>query len=544
MHGPPGGFRFRGVGRVWTEYGRLAVLVDDQRNMGYGPLGETVSAMSYYDSSVSGPLDTRLREPVAKGVVQASKPIVPFVLVVLLCVIISVLTVIGVAGLRFAHARTVFMIPTLLLLSFVVLRVAHLGVAEAVFDPAVAASCGFLLFYSTGALVHPENGRSLYGSAEYVNLWGAAYTAAVVMFLAGYGTSPDRTSSNILQGPVKSRLNPRKLWGWLVLVTVIFFVVMLFVCHSRGISLTVFVLRSAYTGEATVEYRAASGFELWARRLTGILPIAVSIISGAYLSIPRTAKWRRTMVWAIVISCNLYLVAVGSRFRFVYGCGGALLVWLALSSQLGELNTRAIRTRLALGFIVIATIGFLMVFIRHLGLTEYLRGGRRAPAGITGFIERGVDQMPRLPMVVDAVPQRRPHTLGLTFISPLCTFVPRSVWPQKPSDASLYLEGFTALEWANASFGLLGEAYLNFGILGVFGGMWVFGSSARIWRRFFLRHRGNVTLTCIHAASIPVWFFVVRGGFHSMVGVMLYALLTVTVAVKGSLTTRRHRQSA
>lgn len=447
----------------------------------------------------------------------------------------SLLTTFWVASLPFANARLVFLVPTLFLSAFLLFRVLSSGLTVAVFDPAVGVSGGFLLFYSVGVLFNPGNYARFYSSPEEATQSSVFYCVAVLMFFLGYTTFCRMVPLSSQNRRSQGRLHPARLWKWLILIAVALLAAIQLICSMRGITLSVFVLRSAYTGEAAAEFLSASGLERYTHYLTRMLPVSVSILSAVYLSLQNTRRWHRVTALVVLITSSFFLLATGSRFRFAYASGGALLVWFAFSRQFAPEKSRAIRIRLVLGIVIVAVIAIQMTIIRTIGgVLEYARSRERKVAQITDFVDGGLDQLPRLQMVMDAVPQTRSHLLGITYLSPLFTFVPRSLWPGKPSDASLYLEGKTGLINPNATFGILGELYLNFGLYGIFLGMWVFGVLARAWRRFFLRRQGNYILTCVYAASIPIWFFVVRGGFHCMVASMLYPVLLVVVALRCS----------
>ncbi len=462
------------------------------------------------------------------------KAAVTSVCIVLACILASQLVVCEFSILRFAQARSAFLIPTLLLLTFIGLRIAKDGVMGALFDPAVATSCGFILFYSASVLLNPEIHHRTYSSSDQVGRLAVLYGGAVLMFLLGHAMVAAIGPSIRCDRSSRSEFDPRKLWWWLIFVTLALLVVVWGVCSARGIGFLAFVMQSAYTGEAVASFENAAGIERHLHQLTRILPISVSILSAVFIATPGTSRASRAAAWTILAAASFFLFAIGARFRFVYGCGGALLVWYALSRQCAPDNLRRIRRHLLLGFLAIGAIGFQMTFMRHIGFLAYSQGSQGAQVSVGGFVERGLDQVPRLQMVMNAVPQRRPHTYGVTFVSPLFTFVPRSLWPGKPSDACVYLEGYTPLRWSNVSFGLLGELYLNFGLPGIFLGAWGLGALAWAWQRFYLSRRQNLILTCVYASSIPVWFFVVRGGFHSMVAVMLYAVVVVVVVLRRS----------
>ena len=144
--------------------------------------------------------------------------------------------------------------------------------------------------------------------------------------------------------------------------------------------------------------------------------------------------------------------------------------------------------------------------------------------------------------IMNAVPESVPHLYGTSYVSALAFFVPRTIWPNKPRGpgahvgAIIYSGMDSTVGYTGTSFptGKTGEAYWNFGVLGVAFVYLLFGLFFRIVTHSFLRRPGDpfraiVLLTSItmlwDASSDSIvgfvqvltllyvsWFFVRRSG--------------------------------
>ncbi len=97
-------------------------------------------------------------------------------------------------------------------------------------------------------------------------------------------------------------------------------------------------------------------------------------------------------------------------------------------------------------------------------------------------------------LVVDESPHRRPFLGGETYGHILGQFIPRFLWPDKPRGhvstyrLSIYygLQDEDATTRATIAFGLVPEAYANFGLLGVVGLGFLIGAVYKIFTRWSL----------------------------------------------------------
>jgi hypothetical protein len=113
----------------------------------------------------------------------------------------------------------------------------------------------------------------------------------------------------------------------------------------------------------------------------------------------------------------------------------------------------------------------------HAGLVPGSRADGQEPAGMTaGLLDRS-SMIQMLCLVTDCTPYRQPYLGGETYADIPGQFVPRILWPDKPSAhvsttrLSIYygLQDEDATNWTTIGFGLIAEAYANFGYIGILG---------------------------------------------------------------------------
>lgn len=186
-------------------------------------------------------------------------------------------------------------------------------------------------------------------------------------------------------------------------------------------------------------------------------------------------------------------IQVGLLFAQLYLIGGISLIALAL---IGYVSSRRSLPWVPLLFVLP------LVALLHLGKPDmrsiYWQGGKPLPTltELPAFFSEwlGYSLAPRdtqenstlferasliqmLCLSVDRVPSVKPYLEGESYIDIPAQFVPRFLWPDKPSGLlsnirlALY---FNLVNLSNATsvsiaFGIVAEAYINFGVLGVAG---------------------------------------------------------------------------
>src|SRR5206468_8806776 len=111
----------------------------------------------------------------------------------------------------------------------------------------------------------------------------------------------------------------------------------------------------------------------------------------------------------------------------------------------------------------------------------------------------------------DWTPQMVPFQHGQTYSYMAVTFIPRFLWPDKPSvsEANRFYQvayGLTRedeLNKVSIAVGFLTEGYINFGWGGVIVVTYCVGLALGIFQRTFLAADSSTLFRCIGLASIP-----------------------------------------
>ena len=113
--------------------------------------------------------------------------------------------------------------------------------------------------------------------------------------------------------------------------------------------------------------------------------------------------------------------------------------------------------------------------------------------------------------VIDRTPSQIPFQYGRMYSYMLVTWIPRFLWPEKPSmsDANQFYQlayGVTRdidLPHISISIGTLGEAYINFGWFGALTMMLLIGMFFDFWRATFFGGGQNQLAMAIGIALVP-----------------------------------------
>jgi oligosaccharide repeat unit polymerase len=124
-------------------------------------------------------------------------------------------------------------------------------------------------------------------------------------------------------------------------------------------------------------------------------------------------------------------------------------------------------------------------------------------------------------------------TWGRQISGTLLFFVPRSLWPDKPVGSGAYVSGNMGMSLDNVSMPIVGEAYINFGILGIILFAYLFGLlcrrfDQRYWKK--VENNDNGLLVHFYPVLIGYFFFMNRGDLMSSFAFIMglyFAFLTI-----------------
>ena len=120
-------------------------------------------------------------------------------------------------------------------------------------------------------------------------------------------------------------------------------------------------------------------------------------------------------------------------------------------------------------------------------------------------------------IIIAGVPSLLKYQYGLTYLHLLIYPIPRFIWHSKPSPigTGIFTEVFFPGEYfAGVTKGvtLPGELYLNFGILGIVGGMFLFGIFLRGLDKYIKLNRSNPKAILFYTTALIPLIVALRGG--------------------------------
>lgn len=121
--------------------------------------------------------------------------------------------------------------------------------------------------------------------------------------------------------------------------------------------------------------------------------------------------------------------------------------------------------------------------------------------------------------LLEVVPESHPHLLGSGFVPGLLFFIPRVIWPTKPVGSGyVATQIFLADNEPDYTIAttIIGELFLNFGLIGVIVGMFLIGKLIRMGNRLLRDNQHNMVLWMAWFIVIPDLIGEWRGDFTSM----------------------------
>lgn len=139
--------------------------------------------------------------------------------------------------------------------------------------------------------------------------------------------------------------------------------------------------------------------------------------------------------------------------------------------------------------------------------------------------------------VVELTPSQVPYQYGWLYSYMAITWIPRFVWPDKPSmsEANQYYQiayGLTSEEDlgnVSISVGLLTEGFMNFGWVGVVGVMFLVGIFFDFYQRTFLASASGALMTAIGVILIPQFLAVESQMAQYLGGIVQQVVVTLIV---------------
>lgn len=152
--------------------------------------------------------------------------------------------------------------------------------------------------------------------------------------------------------------------------------------------------------------------------------------------------------------------------------------------------------------------------------------------------------------IIELTPSSVPYQYGQTYSYMFIAFIPRFVWPEKPSanDANRFYQvayGITAeedLEFGSFAAGTLAEGYINFGWAGVFAIMFLLGIFFDWFQWTFMTESSGYLLRGIAVTLLP-YFLTVESQLAGYLGATLQRVILILLLMIPIIRLRKyHRQ--
>jgi hypothetical protein len=260
---------------------------------------------------------------------------------------------------------------------------------------------------------------------------------------------------------------------------------------------------------------------------------AMLIIPAAILLLGLAVRDRRfglivgaTLTFAFAL---LLMVPLGARGFLLPLVGGAVTFTYVTHGARPRLATVGLLAMLAL--VVSYTLTVVRSPDQRAHLSEAMRHVIERPDTPIQFVLHGEDaaMAPVLAAALHVVPSRLEYRYGGAVFGDLATRpIPRQLWAGKPQPVEEQLVGAIWPRLAkfgfNPAFPPVLFFYWDFGVLGVFAGMALFGIVCRTLYEWFLRHRASVSAQLIFATAL---WFIVLGVRNSPVDTIVFASFVV-----------------
>lgn len=344
------------------------------------------------------------------------------------------------------------------------------------------------------------------------------YCVTIVALLAGCATS---RRSNHVRGPISSLpaadIHAHQpyvtLWGAALTASIVLFLIGV---HLLG-------------GPAALASGLGDRIRLFAGLNYFFLPVNIFVSASLLLAVSYLRERKRTVLltWGAVFALSIAFAAV---------LGNKSNIFIALLATVTVFHYTARRLSmpllLAAGLLLWPALMAYQLYVR-----EYLPTGELmsidASTPIASFFEYcasqlsgNIMQLQTLSILVDQMPNALDYQFGKTFASLLTLPIPSSIYPDKPLTApGVFTLALWPHRWIDEGTtlppGIVGELYMNFGVIGVAAGAFLAGS---LFERTYLR---LASVNAAKPASLAIYAILIASVTHYVRGEFVSPTLLV-----------------
>lgn len=225
-----------------------------------------------------------------------------------------------------------------------------------------------------------------------------------------------------------------------------------------------------------------------------------------WLSSDRNAV-RHPLFWiSVIIALSMQFLVSGSRANVIVIIVIGLFIWM-LRDQ--KIFTARIFVGIAIGLFLLGQLGSFRNSL-WFGVVDWnvltdITGVDTFGRSIEELQDRSGSSSPLYPILA-RVPNEIDMLYGKSYLTLLATPIPRALWPEKPRSTGAQVGEIFLNSHSPSPPGVIGEAYWNFHIPGVFVAFFLFGIFHKWLALFYTRYASEPAMIVFYTVSLFVFF--------------------------------------
>jgi hypothetical protein len=160
----------------------------------------------------------------------------------------------------------------------------------------------------------------------------------------------------------------------------------------------------------------------------------------------------------------------------------------------------------------------------------------------SNVVSSGLNQLIDFNRALLMFPEQRDYLYGLTYLAVLVNPIPREFFPNKPVGIGAIMGEVNPVTRVGVSISItfFGEAYANFGGLGIFIISFLFGYISKLHFIWFIKNKNLVKGHIIYFFILPFYVIEVRGGFLEITMRLFIEFVSLMIILKLSIITKKY----
>jgi len=390
-------------------------------------------------------------------------------------------------------------------------------------NPLLFFILGVLLFIGLPYFIDPLMRDYSYNDFTKVGIFTIAGT---ISFFIGWLIIKKRQFNN---GFILSYFKPK------LYILYIFFLI--------GFLIQYFLLKKFGSGllERIILIRGASGIytdNIWESFWRIPYTFSFGFINGSsFLAIYFLIKNQITNRFLKLLTILIYSIAVilnfstGTRMNIFTILFGPIILYLYETKNIKSFLK--VKRLIFIGFIFAVLFGLIAVLssIRDTGLKSEFN------INFLNIVTYGLNQVPDFNSAIAMFPKEKNFLYGSTYLAVLVNPIPREFFPNKPVGIGSIVGEVDPISRAGTSISItfFGEAYANFGIIGVIIMPFIWGFISKVLFNWFRKNYNSDIVKIIYFYILPFYTIEVRGGFLEITMKLFIDFLSLLLIIKTSI---------